>query len=38
MNNRSIKARANELIAYCKPQYIRILFIMAVVSMIPNVF
>lgn len=38
MNNRSIKARANELIAYCKPQYIRILFIMAVISMIPNAF
>ena len=38
MNNSSIKARADELIAYCKPQYIRILFIMALVGMIPNVF
>ena len=36
MNNRSIKARANELLAYCKPQYIRILCIMALVSMIPD--
>lgn len=38
MNNKSIKARADELIAYCKPQYIRILIIMTVVGMIPNTF
>lgn len=36
MNIKSIKARANELIAYCKPQYIRILIIMTVIGLIPN--
>ena len=36
MNIKSIKARANELIAYCKPQYIRILAIMTVVGLIPS--
>lgn len=38
MNHKSIKARADELIAYCKPQYIRILLIMTVVGMIPSAF
>ncbi len=36
MNIKSIKARADELIAYCKPQYIRILIIMTIVGMIPD--
>ena len=36
MNIKSIKARANELIAYCKPQYIRVLVIMTVVGLIPH--
>lgn len=36
MNIKSIKARADKLIVYCKPQYIRILLIMMVVGLIPH--
>ena len=38
MNINSIKRRADELIAYCKPQYTRILLIMMIIGLIPSVF
>lgn len=38
MNIRSIKNRANELLVYSKPQYLRILIIMLVIGLVPSIF
>lgn len=38
MNIRSIKSRANELLVYSKPQFIRILIIMLLVGLVPSLF
>ena len=38
MNIRSIKNRADELLVYCKPQFVRVLTIMMLISLIPSLF